>query len=88
MLARIWERRFTCHVDCFSGGRALAAAKSVADTFASARAQAIRTGANLAAFFSIGGAGDTAGTALAESDGRLMPILVLNDGRPGSRKEN
>ncbi len=68
--------------------RARAAAKSVADAFALARAQAIRTGANHVVFFAIGGAGDTAGTALASTDGRAMPILVLNDGRPGTANQN
>lgn len=65
-----------------------AAAKSVADAFNFARAQAIRTGNNHVVFFAIGGAGDTAGTALESADGRPMPILVLNDGRPGSADQN
>ncbi|MBY0401583.1 prepilin-type N-terminal cleavage/methylation domain-containing protein, partial [Myxococcota bacterium] len=61
-----------------------AAAKSVADAFNFARAQAIRTGNNHVVFFAIGGAGDAAGNALVSADGRPMPILVLNDGRPGT----
>ncbi|MBK7950144.1 MAG: prepilin-type N-terminal cleavage/methylation domain-containing protein [Deltaproteobacteria bacterium] len=65
-----------------------AAAKSVADAFNFARAQAIRTGNNHVVFFAIGGAGDTAGHALTSADGRAMPILVLNDGRPGSTDQN
>jgi prepilin-type N-terminal cleavage/methylation domain-containing protein len=65
-----------------------AAAKSIADAFNFARAQAIRTGNNHVVFFAIGGAGDVAGNALTAADGRAMPILVLNDGRPGSTDQN
>ncbi len=65
-----------------------AAAKSVADAFNFARAQAIRTGNNHVVFFAAGGAGDVAGNALESADGRAMPILVLNDGRPGSADQN
>lgn len=68
--------------------RARAAAKSVADAFHVARAQAIRTGNNHVVFFSIGGAGDTAGNALQRRDGTAVPILVLNDGAPGSANQN
>lgn len=64
------------------------AAKSIADAFNFARAQAIRTGNNHVVFFAIGGAGDTAGNPLESADGRAMPILVLNDGRPGSTDQN
>ena len=56
-----------------------AAAKSVADAFNFARAQAIRTGNNHLVFFAMGGAGDIIGTPLTAPDGRAMPILVLND---------
>lgn len=69
-------------------GRGRAAAKSVADAFNFARAQAIRTGNNHVVFFAVNGAGDVAGTPLTAADGRLMPILVLNDGRPGSADQN
>ena len=69
-------------------GRGRAAAKSVADAFNFARAQAIRTGNNHVVFFAVGGAGDTAGNALEGQDGRAVPILVLNDGRPGSADQN
>lgn len=64
------------------------AAKSVADAFNFARAQAIRTGNNHLVFFAAGGAGDTAGHSLTGADGRAVPILVLNDGRPGSADQN
>jgi len=68
--------------------RGRAAAKSIADAFNFARAQAIRTGNNHVVFFAAGGAGDTAGNALEADDGRPVPILVLNDGRPGSADQN
>ena len=67
---------------------ARAAAKSVADAFNVARAQAIRTGNNQLVFFSVGGAGDTAGTALQDANGDGVPILVLDDGQPGSVNQN
>lgn len=69
-------------------GRGRAAAKSVADAFNFARAQAIRTGNNHVVFFAAGGAGDTDGNDLTGADGRAVPILVLNDGRPGSGLQN
>jgi len=70
-----------------------AAAKSVADALNVARAQAIRTGNNHIVFFAIetspgNFAGDTAGTALADSNGGWVPMLVLNDGAPGSANQN
>ena len=68
--------------------RARAAAKSIADAFNVARAQAIRTGSNHVVFFSVGGAGDTAGNTLQRRDGTAVPILVLNDGSPGSANQN
>lgn len=61
-----------------------AAAKTVADAFNFARAQAIRTGNNHVVFFAIGGAGDVKGTALTGPGGQPVPILVLNDGRPAT----
>lgn len=69
-------------------GRGRAAAKSVADAFNIARAQAIRTGNNQVVFFSAAGAGDTAGNGLTDADGDAVPILILNDGRPGSGNQN
>lgn len=72
----------------FENANGRAAAKSVADAFNFARAQAIRTGNNHVVFFAVGGAGDVDGNALEGADGRAMPILVLNDGRPGSTDQN
>jgi len=69
------------------------AAKSVADAFNVARAQAIRTGNNQIVFFAVETspgvfAGDTAGTALTGHGGDAVPILVLDDGSPGSANQN
>lgn len=72
----------------FENANGRAAAKSVADAFNFARAQAIRSGSNHVVFFAIGGAGDVAGNPLVSTDGRAMPILILNDGRPGSANQN
>ena len=72
----------------FDGINGRAAARSVANAFSHARAQAIRTGSNHMVFFAIGGAGDTAGNDLERPDGGDVPILVLNDGAPGSANQN
>lgn len=69
-------------------GAGRAAARSIADAFNIARAQAIRTGNNHIVFFAIGAAGDTAGNPLDKTNGELVPILVLNDGSPGSANQN
>ena len=76
----------------FETARGRAAAKSIADAFTIARATAIRTGNNQVVFFSVlnGGVpgGDTAGTALTNSNGDPVPILVLDDGAPGAPTQN
>ncbi|MBJ19940.1 MAG: prepilin-type N-terminal cleavage/methylation domain-containing protein [bacterium] len=69
-------------------GRSRAAARSVADAFNVARARAIRTGNNHLVFFSIGGAGDAAGNPLQRQAGQPVPILILDDGAPGSADQN
>lgn len=69
-------------------GRGRAAAKSVADALNLARAQAIRTGNNHVVFFATVSARDTAGNPLRDRNGDLVPILVLNDGQPGSAGQN
>ena len=69
-----------------------AAAKSIADAFTIARAQAIRTSNNHIVFFSIFNAGvpagDTAGNPLLDASGNPVPVLVLDDGAPGSADQN
>lgn len=69
-------------------GRGRAAAKTIADAFHIARAQAIRTGNNHVVFFSANGAGDVAGKVLVDADGDPVPVLILNDGAPGSADQN
>lgn len=73
--------------------RGRAAAKSIADAFNLARAQAIRTGNNQVVFFSASAdpnspATDPAGTALTDANSSPVPILVLDDGAPGSALQN
>lgn len=76
----------------FEHGRGRTAAKSIADALNIARGQAIRTGNNQVVFFSVinGGvpAGDTGGTPLTDHSGIPVPILVLDDGAPGSANQN
>lgn len=76
----------------FETNRGRAAAKSVADAFTIARARAIRTGNNHIVFFSVitGGipAGDTAGAPLVDASGNAVPVLILDDGAPGSANQN
>ena len=81
----------------FETGRGRAAAKSVADAFTVARAQAIRTGNNHIVFFRLnqaagGFAGDVAGNPLTDAVGVAgavpVEVLILNDGAPGSANQN
>ena len=60
------------------------AARSAADMFTIARAEAIRTGSNQIVFFGVPGATDTNGTALTDSDGNWVPVLILDDGAPAT----
>jgi prepilin-type N-terminal cleavage/methylation domain-containing protein len=52
--------------------------------FSLARSEARRTGNNYIVFFQE----DTAGNNLQDADGNQVPILVLDDGRPGSLNQN
>jgi len=81
----------------FETGRGRAAAKSVADAFTIARAQAIRTGNNHVVFFRLatgagGFAGDVNGTPLTDAVGVpgavAVEVLILDDGLPGSANQN
>ena len=69
-----------------SNQRVRAAARSVADVLALARAEAIRTGNNHVVFFRIQAIGttDPAGTAVEDAAGDPVPILVIDDGRPAT----
>lgn len=69
-------------------GRGRAAAKSVADAFHVARAQAIRTGSNHVVYFNTGTGQDIAGNPVQLANGQFTPVLILNDGTPGSANQN
>jgi prepilin-type N-terminal cleavage/methylation domain-containing protein len=64
--------------------RLKAAARSVADTLTLARENAIRTGDNQIVFFQK----DMLGAALIGGNGLQVPILTLDDGRPGTAGQN
>lgn len=64
--------------------RVKAAARSVADAFMMARSEAIRTGRNHVVFFQA----DTGGNPLPDEQGNPVPVLVLDDGAPGSANQN
>lgn len=75
--------------------RLKAAARSVGDAFNLARAEAIRTGQDHIVFLSSGAGVDPApagrdagGATLVDESGAAVPILVLNDGQPGSADNN
>lgn len=79
----------------FANQRLKSAARSVADAFQLARAEAIRSGDAHIVFLSAAAAGDPAATdptgtplngssAGAEPRGGVWPVLVLDDGPPGS----
>jgi prepilin-type N-terminal cleavage/methylation domain-containing protein len=60
------------------------ATRSVEGAFSYARGEAIRTGNNHLVFFQQ----DAAGNPLTDGSGNSVPILVLDDGRPGSANQN
>jgi prepilin-type N-terminal cleavage/methylation domain-containing protein len=64
------------------------AARTVADVFHQARAEAIRTGTNQVIFFATNGGTDACGTPLLDPAGNAVPILLLNDGATGSALQN
>ncbi len=68
--------------------RASAAARSMADLFRFASAEATSRETVHLLFFAIGGNGDTAGTALVDSAGNPVPVLLLDDGALGSANQN
>ena len=63
-------------------------ARGVGNAFRIARADAIRSGRNYIVFTSVGGAGDVAGNPLEDRSGNAAPILILDDGEPGSADQN
>ncbi|HUK62881.1 MAG TPA: prepilin-type N-terminal cleavage/methylation domain-containing protein [Dongiaceae bacterium] len=68
----------------FNDQRLKSAARTMADTFSIARAQAIRTGTNQIVFVRR----DMLNAALTNQAGTVVPILTLNDGRPGAAGQN
>lgn len=60
------------------------AARNVEGAFAHARSEAIRTGNHHILFIRT----DIAGDPLEDADGNQVPILILDDGRPGSADQN
>jgi len=63
---------------------AKSAIRSAQGAFSLARSEARRTGNNHIVFFKE----DIAGNDLQDADGNQVPILVLDDGRPGSTNQN
>jgi len=63
---------------------ARSAARSVEGAFSYARSEATRTGNHHILFFRT----DIAGNPLSDVDGNRVPILILDDGRPGSAGQN
>ena len=59
-------------------------ARSVGGALAHARGQAIKTGNVWIAFFGT----DASGAALTDPNGDVVPILLLDDGRPGDLNQN
>jgi prepilin-type N-terminal cleavage/methylation domain-containing protein len=60
------------------------AAQSLAGAFTMAHGEAIRTGDMHIVFFQT----DALGNTLVDSDGMAVPIVVINDGRPGAGNQN
>jgi prepilin-type N-terminal cleavage/methylation domain-containing protein len=59
-------------------------ARSVDAAFSHARSEAVRSGNIQVVFFQT----DAAGNPLADAQGNAVPILVLDDGRPGAALQN
>ena len=68
--------------------RASAFARSMADFYRFAATEAIRKETVHIVFLAAGGAGDIVGTALVDSSGNGVPVLLLDDGPLGSVGQN
>ena len=64
--------------------RLVSSARSVASVLSHARGEAIKTGNVWIAFFGT----DAAGASLSAANGDTVPILLLDDGRPGDLGQN
>jgi Tfp pilus assembly protein FimT len=62
--------------------------RAVSSAFNIARVEALRTGSNQVVFFGVGGAGDTAGNALVDTNGQSAAVLILDDGPTGAATQN
>lgn len=62
--------------------------RSVADLYRFAAAEAVRKESVQIVFLAAGGAGDPVGTALLDSNGGSVPVLLLDDGPIGSAGQN
>lgn len=73
-----------------SNNRLRAATSDVAEALSLARARAIASGHNFVVYFNTGinGGADVCGNLLVDSQGNAVPILVLDDGRPGEPNTN
>jgi prepilin-type N-terminal cleavage/methylation domain-containing protein len=63
-------------------------ARKLADAFSLARMEAIRTGNIHIVYLAAGVGTDVAGNPLVDSNGRPVPLLILNDGQVGSPGQN
>jgi type II secretory pathway pseudopilin PulG len=70
--------------DFATNQRTRAAARSLGDAFMVARSEAIRTGNQFVVFFGPPGSQDPAGTAIVDSAGTPVPLLILDDGAPSA----
>jgi len=68
--------------------RTSAFARSMADLYRLAATEAVRKESVQIVFLAAGGAGDPVGTALVDSGGRAVPVLLLDDGPLGSPGQN
>jgi type II secretory pathway pseudopilin PulG len=70
--------------DWFDNQRTKAAARSLADAFLRAHAEAIRTGNHHIVFFGPPGTTDGNGTAIEDGSGNPVPAMILDDGPPAT----
>jgi prepilin-type N-terminal cleavage/methylation domain-containing protein len=70
--------------DSFTNQRAKAGARSLADAFVRARAEAMRTGNHYVVVFGPPGTTDGNGTAIADGGGNPVPVMILDDGPPAT----
>ena len=70
--------------EMFANQRLNTSSRSVAKALSYARSESIRSGNIHVVFFGT----DTAGNPLQDADGNTVPILVVDDGRPGSAQQN